>query len=124
MGAEELRSLMNAFNRLWRGQYSLPKTFFGFYVFGINLWIVFVAVGLKILELLHLDAAFDIFSFVSFGSYFLIATVGVWRSAALPIQRGSIFWPMLARALVCFMAVLWYSGVVLWGVAELWMGHS
>ena len=111
--------MKNAFSRLWRGQYSLPTTFFGFYVFGMNLWIVFVVVGLKVLEILHLEAVMGIFSFISFGSYFLTATVGVWRSAALPIQQGRTFWPMVARAFVCFMAVLWGCGTALWGLEAL-----
>jgi hypothetical protein len=94
---------MTFLRRLWQGKYSLPATFWGFYCAG-QIVCVFVSGILLFLSRL-VDArpiAFALLFALTF-AYWLIASVGVWRSAGAywtsPIWMRRI-WAGAARVVV------------------------
>ena len=103
---------MSFFGKLWRGEYTLPVAFWGFYCAG--LFAAFFLSGILLILSDVVDGrriAFGI-GFVLICIYGLAATVGVWRSArpywVSPIWMQRI-WGALARILVA----LWAAKVVL-----------
>ncbi len=67
--------------KLWDGEYSLAKAFWGFYVLGTMVAFVCAMISFTIFSSIGLgDVGLSSVGLFSFG-YRLIATVGVWRSA-------------------------------------------
>src|SRR6185437_2765139 len=93
---------MSAIRKLWWGEYLLALTFWGFYVFGVIASMLCAAVVMIPLYFLHLpQLGFGVGS-VAFASYWIVASIGVWRSAdAYPHTR---WWPALAKIVVCLWA--------------------
>jgi hypothetical protein len=75
--------------KLWRGEYSLPLAFLGFYVFGY--WaVIFVAALVAVIAMqLQLERAGFILAFLILVGYWLIASVGVWRSAGASVVSNN-----------------------------------
>src|SRR5260370_42696359 len=77
---------MDVIGRLWRGEFTLPKTFWGFYVGGIFLAFI-VGTGITVAaNRMHFFAQGFIVAIVLLYSYGFIATVGVWQSARAEIK--------------------------------------
>jgi hypothetical protein len=76
---------MNILGKLWRGQYSLPKAFWGFYILGQIACFVLLAIILLISYRSHLGTLGFIFGFLIVSCYWIIAAVGVL------VQRQLIF---------------------------------
>lgn len=88
-------------SRLWWGQYSLPAAFWGFYVAG-GLGVVIVALILA-LPLFMSDArplALLIFVPLTW-SYWLLVSVGVWRSAST--GKSHVIYELLAKLVILLM---------------------
>ena len=107
---------MTFLRRLWQGKYSLPASFWGFYCAG-QFVCVFVAGHLLFFSRL-VDArpiAFPLLFALTF-AYWLIASVGVWRSAGAywtsPIWMRRI-WAGAAR-----IVVIAYVANVAFGLAS------
>ena len=107
--------------KLWRGQYSLPLAFLGFFVFGF--WVALFAGAIILLLAFELrqDRLGYIVTFLLLVSYWLIASVGVWRSAASSLASDnwvSRLEAITARGLVALVAAyaLWslYDGGARW----------
>ncbi len=107
--------------KLWSGQHSLPLAFLGFFVFGF--WVVlFLAAIVSLIAMqLQLDRLGFILAFVIMVSYWLIASVGVWRSAGVSMVSDnsvSKVEAMAARGFVLLVAAyaFWslYNGGALW----------
>jgi hypothetical protein len=60
---------MNILGKLWRGQYSLPKTFWGFYILGQIACFALLAINLIISYRSHLGTLGFIFSFLIISCY-------------------------------------------------------
>jgi hypothetical protein len=75
---------------LWRGHYSLPMAFLGFYIFGscVVFFIAFLAMVLAFHLRLPVAQAWTL-CLVVLGGYWAIASVGVWRSAAVSLRSGN-----------------------------------
>jgi hypothetical protein len=100
--------------KLWGGGYSLSKAFGGFYVLGFfACWFVSGLIYTQLL-FLHLKTIGFILAFLTFISYFAIASVGVWRSAdADPSQGFGRFRAISAKAVVCLVV-----GRFLWSLSN------
>jgi hypothetical protein len=113
---------MNILGKLWRGQYSLPKTFWGFYILGQIACFLLVAIILIISYRNHLGTLGFIFGFLIISCYWIIAAVGVWRSAstylASPIWMTRA-WAVAARAVVVLIAARAVWGLANGGALEL-----
>jgi hypothetical protein len=102
---------MGFIRKLWWGQYPLALSFWGFYVFGF-----LVAAALAVLVTLPLWATqLRPVSYLVrdglFAFYWIVATVGVWRSAdSYPHTR---LWPILAKIVVCV-----WSARLVWSLAN------
>jgi hypothetical protein len=102
---------MSVFRKLWRGEYSLPLAFWGFYCVG---WFPAYLVAGFILAashlILHLRPLGLIAGIALLSAYWLVVTVGVWQSAgpywASPIWMSKI-WGAGARIVVLLMAAKW-----------------
>jgi hypothetical protein len=109
--------------KLWWGQYSLPKTFWVFYVLG-NLLVIMLSATIMfvLLHYIRLGAVGLILGIATTNCYLILATVGVWRSAgagmASPIWMHRI-WAALARGVVCIWAARIVWGLVNGGALEL-----
>jgi hypothetical protein len=107
---------MNILGKLWCGQYSLPKTFGGFYVLGQIACFALVAAILIISYRSHLGTLGFIFGFLIFSCYWNIAAVGVWRSASIylasPIWMTRI-WAVAARAVIALSVAR-----AIWGLSN------
>ena len=98
---------MTVLKKLWRGQYSLPVTFWIFYVLGY-----FGSVGLTMLvsPIFQTQPWRWLSVIVLVAPYCIVTTVGVLRSAdAYPLARG---WPVLAKIAVCLWdaRIIWSLG--------------
>jgi|SRR5690349_1252266 hypothetical protein len=113
--------MMDVLAKLWRGGYSLPMAFLGFYVFGY--WAVFflaAVVAVIGMQLQWERAGFTV-AFLILAVYWVIASVGVWRSAG-PNFTSSNWAARLegfaARGFVLLIALyaLWiiYAGGTVW----------
>ncbi|MGE0392025.1 MAG: hypothetical protein AB7I25_05040 [Vicinamibacterales bacterium] len=76
---------------LWRGEFSLPITYWGFAQLG-GLVLAVPQLGLRVLKL---NAVADVLDGVAL-AYSVVVIVGIWRSAAR--YGGHPFWAHLARA--------------------------
>ena len=101
---------MNILIKLWWGKYSLRRTFWLFYVLGFPLtWAVASVIYLPFF-FLHIRTLGFIATFLCFFAYFIITSVGVWRSAdAYPFTGAARFWAVAAKGIVCLFAarILW-----------------
>jgi uncharacterized membrane protein (DUF485 family) len=98
--------------RLWRGTYSLGIAFWGFYCLG-SLLVWFAAAFLSFgSRSLHAHVIGFLFGLLVLWSYWIIASIGVWRSAS--VRMGSQIWldrvwAVSARGIILVVAiqVLW-----------------
>lgn len=107
---------MTFLRRLWQGKYSLPATFWGFYCAGQ--FVCFFVAGILLFLSRLVDArpiAFVVLFALNF-AYWLISSVGVWRSAGpywiSPIWMRRI-WAGAAR-----VVVITYVAEVAFGLAS------
>ncbi len=96
-------SLLTMLGKLWRGDYSLRTTFWGFYVLGMIICF-FLAGSLAFLfRFFHLHTLGFLLGLLLSFSYWLIASVGVWQSAkvgfASPIWMDRIA-AIIARCII------------------------
>jgi hypothetical protein len=98
---------MAVIGRLWRGEFTLPKTFWGFYVGGIFLAFI-VGTGITVAaNRMHFFAQGFIVAIVLLYSYGFIATVGVWQSARAEIKSPAWMnrvWGWAARLLILVLS--------------------
>ena len=98
---------MSIIRKLWWGQYSLPQTFWGFYVFGFFAAFFLSATILFISYYLRLSTIGFIVGFLIVIAYWFIASVGVWRSAGAnmtsPVWTVRV-WAIAARGIVLLFA--------------------
>src|SRR5258706_124394 len=88
---------------LWRGEYSLPKTFWGFYVGGILLAFIIGTVIVIASNRMHFFAQGFLVAIVLLYGYGFIATIGVWQSAGTEIKSPAWMnrvWGWAARLLI------------------------
>jgi hypothetical protein len=98
---------MSVLRKLYWGEYTLRRSFWGFYLagyLGVSALAgvisgFFIVIGARPLGIL--------FAAIVFGSYVFTATVGVWRSANK--YPDTPWWPALAKfvVLVCTGVALW-----------------
>ena len=88
------------FKKLWFGVYSLPVAFWGFCVLG-NVAVILLASIIGLLSAHAGLAAIGIpVALLGVWGYWIVASVGVWKSAeAYPFTR---FWPLMAKGIVLF----------------------
>jgi hypothetical protein len=95
-------SIYQKCKKFWRGGYSLPRSFWGFYVLGLfsYLFLCFlIALPLSSLGLKPLGRAL----LASYFLYPLWASVGVWRSARP--ENCSRGWGIIAKGVVAFYGI-------------------
>jgi hypothetical protein len=92
--------------KLWFGVYSLPVAFWGFCVAG-NLAVIFCAIFLGVLAgHMGLGTAGIALGALVIWAYWIVASVGVWKSAdAYPYTK---FWPVIVKGLV----LLYWGGFI------------
>jgi len=110
------RRRMNVLGKLWRGQYSLPRTFWGFYILGQIACFALLAIILIISYRSHLGTLGFIFGFLIISCYWIIAAVGVWRSASTYL--ASPIWMTRAWAVAARGVVVLFAARVVWGLAN------
>lgn len=88
-----------AITALWRGEFSLPLTYWGFAQLG-GLLLAVPQLGLRVLKL---NDVADVLDGVAL-AYSVVVIVGIWRSAAR--YTGNPFWAHLARAATVLPPVL------------------
>jgi hypothetical protein len=80
--------------RLWRGEYSLPVTYWVYGQLGSFVWVVLIVlVG----RATHSAAIVSAFNLANVG-YYVIVVVGIWRSSAR--YEGNPVWADLARVAI------------------------
>jgi hypothetical protein len=103
---------MTVLTKLWRGLYSLPKAFWGFYICGLIGLVLLSGLFIFALRSVELHRVGFILRLCFLATYMFIASVGVWRSAEVgttsPIWIFR-FWAWAARFVVGInaFAVLW-----------------
>jgi hypothetical protein len=99
---------MAVIRKLWWGQYSLSKAFWGFYVFGFIGFALLVAVIDGLTFPFHGTGVGFVLGIAIVYLYGVIASVGVWRSASA--YKANRVWPALAKAIVCIAIarVVWF----------------
>jgi hypothetical protein len=107
--------------KLWSGKYSLPLAFLGFYVFGYCA-VMFLAALVAVVGMqMHVERLGFVAAFLILAAYWVIASVGVWRSAGASVTSDN--WVAKvegysARTLVCLVAAYalfsLYDGGALW----------
>jgi hypothetical protein len=102
---------MNFFRKLWSGTYSLPVAFWGFYCVG--LFASFIVSGLILFmgRLVHARPIAFIIGLALTVCYWLVATVGVWRSAS-PYWASPIWMDRIRAATARFSTVAWFAGAM------------
>jgi hypothetical protein len=91
---------MTLFGRFWRGEYSLPRSFWGFYVLGYLAAFLVLTLAAIPFFLLHLHPFGRILQ-IGYFVYPLWAGIGVWRSAkAYPFTGAARFWAWAAQGVV------------------------
>lgn len=98
--------------KLWQGGYSLPVTFWGFYVAGY-----FATAGLVILisPMFATQPARTISVLLLILPYNTLSTVGVWRSAdAYELTK---WWPVTAKIAIVLWGAYILSSLGLGGIA-------
>jgi hypothetical protein len=93
------------FGRFWRGQYSLPRSFWAFYVLGWPIACIGLTLAAIPFFLLHVHPFGGILQ-IGYLLYPLWAGVGVWRSArAYPFTGAARFWAWAAQGVVGFFGL-------------------
>ena len=95
---------MNAIEKLWRGQYSLPITYWGFGVLGTL--VLRAATWLLPPTITNAIAAVVALCF-----YLIVVQVGVWRAASA--HKGPVVWAWLAKVIAA-LSVLNSRSSTLW----------
>jgi hypothetical protein len=92
------------FEKLLFGEYSLPVTFWIFYIVGslVSLLIGGIA-GLFVGMMMSGPLAVFATTAIIFGGYFLIASIGVWKSAGS--YPGMRLWSLIARIIVVVVGI-------------------
>jgi hypothetical protein len=101
---------MSVLTKLWWGRYSLPRTFWLFYVLGFPITWLFAAAIYVPFFFLHVRTLGFIAAFLCFFFYFVVSSIGVWRSAnAYPFTGAARFWAVAAKGVVVVVVVrvLW-----------------
>jgi hypothetical protein len=98
--------------RLWRGEYSLASTFWGFYVLGILIVISLGGLLSYLSRSVNLHAPTFIAMLMLTWLYGLIATVGVWRAAKKSLSSNRI------AAFLCRAFVLLVVANILWNLSN------
>lgn len=107
---------MGILSKLWYGQYSLARTFWGFYVGGTFALSVLLSIAYLVAAPQGLGKEILIANGI-WGIYLFIASVGVWISARRNLRDPfwlSALWGILAR-LVILVGGAW----AVWGLAQL-----
>jgi hypothetical protein len=102
--------------KLWRGGYSLPMTFLGFFVFGSWVAIFIAAIVLMISYQLQLDRFGFIIALLILACYWLLTSVAVWRSASASIISEN--WMSRLEAFAARGIVLLLAAYALWNVYD------
>jgi hypothetical protein len=90
--------------RFWRGQCSLPLSFWGFYVLGWPAACVALTLAAVSFFLLHMHPVGRVLQ-LGYFAYPFWAGIGVWRSAkAYPFTGAARFWAWAAQGVVGFVA--------------------
>jgi hypothetical protein len=104
--------------KLWNGEYSLPVTFWGFYV-GVSILSLLAAIPILLASYRLNVSVYSAIAAIRL-VFLILVTVGVWRSAghsiASPIWM-SRFWGVAARVVVTLWLcrVVWINAVALMG---------
>jgi hypothetical protein len=99
--------------KIWRGEHSLFRAFWLYFYLCNNFVAAVAALLIQPLQLFHLLWAGKLFVLAVWAAYFVIASVGVWRSAAT--YPGPRIWAALARlfsALGAGLAILGMATLV------------
>jgi hypothetical protein len=83
--------------KIWRGEHSLFRAFWLYFYLCNNFVAAVAALLIQPLQLFHLLWVGKLFVLAAWAAYFVIASVGVWRSAAT--YPGPRVWAVLARIL-------------------------
>ena len=102
---------MDIIRRLWCGLYPLPKAFWGFYVIGFfATWLIVGIPAALLAALIHsLRPLFLIAGVALHWTYWVVASVGVWRSAN-NTKNYIAFWRYAARGVVLLFVLMYISG--------------
>jgi len=103
--------------KLWRGDQSLPMTFWVWGVvaiIGMSVASQFVVMGLAFSGLVKGVLFIGIVLAVAMLGYFVLVLVGIWRSAGN--YSGPLVWKFAARTVVVLFAMLNIAGLVLAGM--------
>ena len=111
--------MMAVLSKLWRGEYSLPLAFLGFFVFGMWAALFAAAIVLFIFYQLVLPSVGSATAFLLMASYWFVASVGVWRSAKASVTSDS--WVSRIEGFAARGVVLLLAAYVLW---SLWSGYA
>jgi hypothetical protein len=101
---------MTILERLWRGYYPLRRSFWLFYVAGF--FVCWTIAGILYIPFffLHIRTLGFVTTFLCFAAYYVVTSVGVWRSAnAYPYTGAARWWAVVAKGVVCVVAarILW-----------------
>jgi len=105
---------MGVLRKLWCGQYSLGVAFWGFYIVGFVVVLLLTGITFHVANQYRLGAMALAIGLVLSWAYCIIATVGVWNSAALRIK--SAIWMERMPGYLARLVVLIYVGRVIWGL--------
>lgn len=98
---------MTIIGKLWSGLYSLPKAFWGFYCVGF--FVIYFAIATFMLVFKpSINLAGNILGLCIFWAYMFIASVGVWRSAAINFRSPTWMdrvWAVAARGIVTIVTL-------------------
>ncbi len=109
--ARPFSRLTSPFQKLWRGQQSLPTAYWLFLFLGTILTPVAALIVAKPFSLIHEPQLTFPFTFAVMVVYPIFASVGVWRSADSYLVSSST--PYAARPF-CAIAAKIGAGVIVW----------
>ena len=112
---------MGVIKRLWRGEYSLGVAFWGFYFAGFVVLVFMMEIIFPASYRFDIDTPPGVL--VVRAAYFVLSSVGVWRSARKNIASAiwlDRLWGYSARGFVCLVAatVLWNGLAPFFGWTE------
>jgi hypothetical protein len=114
--------MMAVLTKLWRGEYSLPLAFLGFFVFGMWAALFVAAVVLFVFYQLQLHTFGAAVACLLIASYWFITSVGAWRSAGPSIASKN--WVNRIEGLAARGVILLLAAYVLWSLWDrgaLWL---